>query len=368
MMPDGCDERNTCRTATIWSKNVHVCVLVKKYAAFRGVSRMELSFLDDPTGAVLAPMTGVTDAGFRRSAEHFGASLVVSEMVASDELAKGAPEALLRAEGDGIATHVVQLAGCEARWMAEGARMAEQGGADILDINMGCPAKRVTNGWSGSALMRDLDHASRLIEATVAATSRPVTLKMRLGWDDASLNAPELARRAQSLGVRLVTVHGRTRSQFYKGSARWGLVRETVKATRLPVVVNGDIASLADAREALGQSGARAVMIGRAALGRPWLVGAVAAGLRGERWAAPTKAAMAAAAAAHYESLLTAFGRAQGLRHARKHVVAYLEEAGRLGSPQAAATRARLCRSDDPDEVRQGLVDAFMDGPAAMAA
>ncbi len=191
------------------------------------------AFLADPKGALLAPMSGVTDAGFRRVAERFGASLVVSEMVASDELARATPEALMRAEGEGIRTHVVQLAGCEAHWMAEGARMAEQAGADIVDINMGCPAKRVTNGWSGSALMRDLDHASRLIEATVAATARPVTLKMRLGWDDASLNAPELARRAESLGVRLVTVHGRTRCQFYKGSARWGLVRETVAATRL---------------------------------------------------------------------------------------------------------------------------------------
>ncbi len=325
-------------------------------------------FLDEPKGAVLAPMSGVTDGGFRRAAERFGASLVVSEMVASDELARATPEALLRAEGEGIRTHVVQLAGCEAHWMAEGARMAEQGGADVVDINMGCPAKRVTNGWSGSALMRDLDHASRLIEATVAATTRPVTLKMRLGWDDASLNAPLLARRAESLGVRLVTVHGRTRCQFYKGSARWSLVRETVAATRLPVVVNGDIASVAAAREALRQSGAAAVMVGRAAVGRPWLVGEIAASLAGRAWRAPANDAMADAAALHYQSLLSAFGVAQGLRHARKHVVAYCDEAARLGSPSAPALRAELCRSEDPDAVMQGLGQAFRDVPDRIAA
>jgi nifR3 family TIM-barrel protein len=325
-------------------------------------------FLDDPRGAVLAPMSGVTDHGFRRAAQRFGASLVVSEMVASDELAGGAPEALLRAEGAGIATHVVQLAGCEPRWMAEGARMAEQGGADVIDINMGCPAKRVVNGWSGSALMRDLDHAARLIEATVAATSRPVTLKMRLGWDDASLNAPDLASRAEALGVRLITVHGRTRCQFYKGQARWGLVRDTVRATRLPVVVNGDIGSLADARAALAASGAAAVMVGRAALGRPWIVGAIAAGLRGESRPAPANDDMAAAAQEHYDALLSAFGRAQGLRHARKHVVAYLEEAQRLGSGSAASLREALCRSEDPAAVRQGLREAFADAPERRAA
>ncbi len=246
--------------------------------------------------------------------------------------------------------------------------MAEQAGADIIDINMGCPAKRVTNGWSGSALMRDLDHASRLIEATVAATTRPVTLKMRLGWDDASLNAPHLARRAESLGVRLVTVHGRTRCQFYKGTARWALVRETVAATRLPVVVNGDIASPSDAREALRQSGAAAVMVGRAAVGRPWLVGEIAAALAGRSWRPPANYAMADAAALHYQSLLSAFGVAQGLRHARKHVVAYCEEAARLGSPSALSLRAELCRSDDPDMVLRGLGRAFHDIPDRMAA
>ena len=325
-------------------------------------------FLQAARGAVLAPMSGVTDAGFRRSADRFGASLVVSEMVASDELARATPEAMLRAEGRGLRTHVVQLAGCEARWMAEGARMAEQAGADVIDINMGCPAKRVTNGWSGSALMRDLDHASHLIEATVSATSRPVTLKMRLGWDDASLNAPELARRAETLGIRLVTVHGRTRCQFYKGTARWRLVRETVAATALPVVVNGDIGGVADAREALRQSGASAVMVGRASLGRPWLIGEIAAALASRPWVPPANDDMAHAAAEHYESLLSAFGVAQGLRHARKHVVAYLDEAARLGSPSAPALRAALCNSEDAGAVLRGLAQAFHDIPQKVAA
>jgi tRNA-dihydrouridine synthase B len=316
-------------------------------------------FLDNVRGALLAPMSGVTDAGFRRAAERFGASLVVSEMVASDDLAQGKAEAVLRMEGEGIAAHVVQLAGCEAHWMAEGAKAAEAGGADIIDINMGCPAKRVTNGWSGSALMRDLDHASRLIAATVAATTRPVTLKMRLGWDDASLNAPELARRAEALGVRMITVHGRTRCQFYKGEARWGLVRATVAATALPVVVNGDILGLDQAREALAQSGASAVMIGRGALGKPWLVGAVAARLAGRPWVQPSAAAMAEAAVSHYEYLLSRMGVSVGVRHARKHVVAYLDEAAALGSAEAIALRKALCAENSPAAVISGLVRAF---------
>jgi nifR3 family TIM-barrel protein len=326
------------------------------------------AFLEKVQGAVLAPMSGVTDAGMRRVAQQFGAALVVSEMVASDELARQSPEALLRAEGDGIVTHVVQLAGCEAQWMAEGARMAEQGGADIIDINMGCPAKRVTNGWSGSALMRDLDHAARLIEATVAATSKPVTLKMRLGWDDASLNAPELAARAEALGVRMITVHGRTRCQFYKGQARWDRVRETVESTRLPVVVNGDIGTVAEARSALKLSGAAAVMVGRAAVGRPWLVGEISAALLGKSWHAPSPSEMAAAALAHYSFLLSSLGASQGLRHARKHVVAYLAEAARQDSGLAIPFREALCRSDNPDDVMRGLERAFHDIPFRRAA
>lgn len=320
------------------------------------------------SGCVLAPMSGVTDAGLRRAAQRFGASLVVSEMVASDALAKGEDEARLRSEGEGIETHVIQLAGCEPHWMAEGARMAEANGADIIDINMGCPAKRVTNGWSGSALMRDLDHAARLIEATVSAATVPVTLKMRLGWDDASLNAPELAKRAESLGIQLVTVHGRTRNQFYKGTARWRDVEATVAATRLPVVVNGDIDGIAAAKAALAQSGANAVMVGRAALGRPWLVGEIASALCGRPTHAPTPDEMADAACTHYQTLLASMGRDVGLRHARKHVVAYLDEAIRLGSEEAVSLRSELPSSTSPEQVIAGLNRAFVTIISAKAA
>src|ERR1043165_2777444 len=205
---------------------------------------------------LLAPMSGVTDAPFRRLAASLGAGLVVSEMTASDDLVRGRPMSVLRCEATGIGPHVVQLAGCETRWMAEGARIAEAAGADIIDINMGCPARHVTGGQSGSALMRDLDHALTLIDATLSAVKVPVTLKMRLGWDQRSLNAPELARRAEEAGVQLITVHGRTRCQFYNGRADWTAVREVRKAIRIPLVVNGDITTFEQAVSALEMSGA----------------------------------------------------------------------------------------------------------------
>src|SRR6188472_2825853 len=205
---------------------------------------------------LLAPMSGITDAPFRRLAAALGAGLVVSEMTASDDLVHGRPMSVLRCEATGIGPHVVQLAGCQTHWMSEGARVAEAAGADIIDINMGCPARHVTGGQSGSALMRDLDHALKLIEATIAAVKVPVTLKMRLGWDDRSLNAPELARRAEAAGVQLISVHGRTRCQFYKGEADWGAVRAVRDAIAIPLVVNGDITSYENARDALGHSGA----------------------------------------------------------------------------------------------------------------
>src|SRR5437667_98427 len=207
---------------------------------------------------LLAPMSGVTDAPFRCLTAALGAGLVVSEMTASDDLVNGRPMSRLRCEATGIGPHVVQLAGCEVKWMAEGARIAEAAGAEIVDINMGCPARHVTGGQSGSALMRDLDHALKLIEATISAVKVPVTLKMRLGWDDRSLNAPELARRAEAAGVQLVSVHGRTRCQFYKGQADWAAVRAVKHAIGIPLVVNGDITSFEKAVSALEMSGADA--------------------------------------------------------------------------------------------------------------
>src|SRR6476620_11331962 len=224
---------------------------------------------------LLAPMSGITDAPFRRLTAALGAGLVVSEMTASDDLVNGRPMSVLRCEAAGIGPHVVQLAGCEVRWMAEGARIAEAAGAEIIDINMRCPARHVTGGQSGSALMRDPDHALRLIEATMSAVKVPVTLKMRLGWDERSLNAPELARRAQAAGVQMITVHGRTRCQFYKGEADWTAVRAVKDAISVPLVVNGDITSFEKAVQALEISGADAVMIGRGAQGQPWLPGQI---------------------------------------------------------------------------------------------
>ncbi|MFO7307849.1 MAG: tRNA dihydrouridine synthase DusB [Pseudomonadota bacterium] len=321
--------------------------------------------------AFLAPMSGVTDVGLRRLARRFGASLVVSEMVVSQELARGDEEARMRAEGEGVSPHVVQLAGCDPYWMAEAARVAQEAGADIIDINMGCPAKKVTGGWAGSALMRDLDHALRLIEAVVGAVRVPVTLKMRLGWDDANRNAPELACRAETAGVQLVTVHGRTRQQFYKGSADWAAVAAVRAATSLPLVVNGNICDTASAREALRLSGADAVMVGRAAVGRPWLVGEIARDLAGDaaRSGCVLDAeAKGAAAVEHYETLLSLYGRDMGLRHARKHLAAYADHAIELGSARARVERARIVTSETPQQVIAALRAMFADVPLEDAA
>ncbi|ACA20209.1 TIM-barrel protein, nifR3 family [Methylobacterium sp. 4-46] len=316
-------------------------------------------------GALLAPLSGVTDLHLRRIARRCGASAVVSEMVAAEDLARGSAEARLRAEGEGVRPHVVQLAGCDPRWMAEGARLAEANGADVIDVNMGCPAKKVTGGEAGSALMRDLDHAARLLAAVREAVAVPVTVKMRLGWDDASRNAPDLARRAEALGLSAVTVHGRTRQQFYAGRADWAAIRAVVEAVSIPVVANGDVGSLAEARACLAESGAAAVMIGRAAVGRPWLVGAVAAGLRGAPAPALTRAAQADLAGEHYEGLLALYGVAMGVRHARKHLAAYADHAGGL----AAGERARLVTTTDPAEALALLRRAFAgEGVAGEAA
>lgn len=317
-----------------------------------------------PNRVLLAPMSGVSDRPFRALARAHGAGLVVSEMTAGDKLAIGDAEAVLRAERAGEGLHVVQLAGREAHWMAEGALAAADAGADVIDINMGCPAKKVTGGYSGSALMRDLDHALTLITATVSATPLPVTLKMRLGWDDATINAPELARRAESAGVRMVTVHGRTRCQFYTGSADWGAIRSVKDAVSIPVIANGDLTDIAQAADMLRLSGADGLMIGRGAYGRPWFPGALAAfAATGAIPQPPSGGALIDLVRGHYEEMLGHYGIAVGLRAARKHLGWYLDCAD-----APLALRQAILTEPQPREVLRLIGAALSCTPLRRAA
>lgn len=314
---------------------------------------------------LLAPLAGITDVPFRNLVQSFGAGLVVSEMVASHEMVQKKPGVRERAElGFGIASTSVQIAGREAYWMAEAARMIESNGAKIIDINMGCPAKKVTSGQSGSALMRTPDFALELVEAVVKATSLDVTLKMRLGWDDNSLNAPYIAARAEAAGIKMITVHGRTRCQFYNGVANWAAISQVKAAVSIPVIANGDIVDVASARLALEQSGADGIMVGRGAQGAPWRLAEISSKLYGTpEPIIPRGNPLGELIIGHHQAILDFYGKVLGVKNARKHLGWYLD-----GLQVTPELRQSLLRSVDLSEIHQLIWRAVQQGRTQVAA